>query len=414
MSAIESIKRHVTYLSTQIGPRGSTTSAEKQAADYAAQVYRDLGMERQVEEFTSAKSAWWPFALGMGVILLAEGLVLSAGRAGAVAAAVLAVAALISLILELTFTHNPIRWLLPKGRSQNVSVCIEPVEQARQTLVLIGHLDTHRTPIVYASRRWFRVFSSMTTVTFACVVVLAAIFVTSQFANWPSLHWLSLIPALPVLALFLITFSADFTPYTQGANDNATGAAMMMALAERLRREPLRHTRVHAVNTGCEEVGLYGAQNWVNRHHSALQNVVYIATDNVGGKGCGPCYLTKETLIFPFLPDIGLLQLADDMARQHPEWGAYSAEQKAAYTEAAIGIRAGFRSIAFVGYTPDGIIPNWHQRSDVIENVDWEVLGRVEAFVWAFIQSLDRQAATQEKHPVGATPGAAGGGKSAR
>ncbi|MFX1485224.1 MAG: hypothetical protein ACFFCP_18745, partial [Promethearchaeota archaeon] len=66
MSEIESIKKHVEHLSVVIGPRGSTTSGEKQAAEYAEQVYKNLGLNPLSESFRSAKSAWYPFALASG------------------------------------------------------------------------------------------------------------------------------------------------------------------------------------------------------------------------------------------------------------------------------------------------------------------------------------------------------------
>ncbi len=53
MSAMD----HVRYLAETIGPRGSTTPQEAQAAQYAADVLRRLGLEPTVEPFTSAKSA---------------------------------------------------------------------------------------------------------------------------------------------------------------------------------------------------------------------------------------------------------------------------------------------------------------------------------------------------------------------
>ena len=65
MSELDSIKKHVEYLSVTIGPRGSTKSGEIKAADYIEKVYRDLGLNPIVEPFTSAKSAWYHFAINL-------------------------------------------------------------------------------------------------------------------------------------------------------------------------------------------------------------------------------------------------------------------------------------------------------------------------------------------------------------
>ncbi len=62
---------------------------------------------------------------------------------------------------------------------------------------------------------------------------------------------------------------------------------------------------------------------------------------------------------------------------------------RGAYTDGAIGIKAGLRCLTFVGYRRDGVIPNWHQPSDIFENVDWDVVKRTEEFVWLLIEALD-------------------------
>ncbi|MFW9910690.1 MAG: hypothetical protein ACFFEF_19215, partial [Candidatus Thorarchaeota archaeon] len=158
MSEIESIKKHVEHLSVVIGPRGSTTPQEKQAAEYAEKIYKDLGLNPLVESFRSAKSAWLPFASASGLILVGELLYLIGGYYGLLLAILVSVTALASLVLELLFKSNPYRWILPKGESQNVSVKVPSQADTKETVILIGHLDTHRMPIVYKSPQWVRFF----------------------------------------------------------------------------------------------------------------------------------------------------------------------------------------------------------------------------------------------------------------
>lgn len=389
MSEIQSIKKHVEYLSMTIGPRGSTTVGEKQAAEYAEQVYRNLGLSPLIEPFRSAKSAWLPFALGTGLVLVGEALYLIGGFYGLLLAIVVTFFALSSLVLELMFKQNPFRWILPKGDSQNVSVKIPSEGPSKVTIILMGHLDTHRMPIAYKSQRWIGLFRSLTTTTFASAIILLLLYVADIFFDWFIIPILSLVFIIPVMILFLIAISADRTDYTPGANDNATGAAMVMGLGARALKSPLRNTDVWAINSGCEEVGAYGAEAWIKQHIHEVQGAVFLTLDNLGGKETSPCYLTKETLIFPFESDPKLLALADQVATANPDLGAFSREMKAAYTDGAIANKAGLRCLTFVNYTPNGIIPDWHQPSDVFENVDWDVVQRTEEFVWKIIQHID-------------------------
>ncbi|MFW9805526.1 MAG: M28 family metallopeptidase [Candidatus Thorarchaeota archaeon] len=389
MSEIESIKKHIEHLSVQIGPRGSTTLGERQAVEYAERIYKALGLSPLVETFRSARSAWFPFALGSGLVLIGLILYLFGGFFGLLLAILISILALSSLVLELMFKPNLFRLVLPKGDSQNVSVNIPSQESTKETVILIGHIDTHRMPIVYRSKRWVSFFRTLTTVTFVSVIILLLLYVVDLFFDWVVIQFLSLLLSIPVMILFLIGISADQTGYTPGANDNASGTAIVMGLVERVLKSPLRNTNLWAINSGCEEVGAYGADAWIEQHIDEIKDAIFLTIDNVGGKQTDPCYLTKETLIFPYEGDSELLELADSVSRDNPELKAHRHEMKAAYTEGAIGIKAGLRCLTFVGYTPEGIIPDWHQPSDVYENIDWDAIHRTEEFLWKLIQRID-------------------------
>ncbi len=259
---------HVRYLAETIGPRGSTTPKESEAACYAAQALRETDLEPVTEPFTSARSAWYPYVLFSGLVLVGELLFWTGERWGVIAALALAVLAIVSVLLELAFRPNPLRWLLPKGHSQNVWVRLQPEGEAREQVVLLGHLDTHRTPLVFSTDRWVKLFGLLVPIGLASTVALIALFTAETIAPGGLWRPLSLPFALVVLYLFLLTLQADFSPYTAGANDNATGAGIVLNLAKRLKGEPLAHTTVWAVLSGCEEVGCYGANAFAQAHPS--------------------------------------------------------------------------------------------------------------------------------------------------
>lgn len=391
MDELDTIKNHVHYFSEIIGQRGSTTNNEKKAAKYAEKVYQNLGLSPQTETFLGAKSAWLPYSLGASLVLLSEVLYFFGGKPGALVATILTFITLVSLIQELSFKPNLFRLALPKGKSQNVSVRLDPQREVRQTIILMGHLDTHRTPLSHRSPKLFFSFTILTKTTFFSIIILCPIFLINIFLDLPALRFISIIPMLPVIILLFLAVSADYTPYSPGANDNATGAALVMALAEHLVKSPLQQTRVWSVNTGCEEVGAYGAVAWFKEHRGELDGAYCLTLDNIGGADTSTCYLTKEGLIFPLSSDIELVKLADIVAIQHPSLNAHPFEMKASYTDSAIGIRAGLKCLSFVNYRPDNFIPNWHQPSDVIDNIDWKVVKKTADFVWNLIQLIDKQ-----------------------
>jgi hypothetical protein len=111
--------KHIGVLAGEIGPRGSTTEGERRGSEYCAQALRELGFEARVEPFKSARSIYQPHLFAALIMLASFGIYPLAGRASAVVAALLAVLALVSDLMELGFRDNILRRLVPKGHSQN-------------------------------------------------------------------------------------------------------------------------------------------------------------------------------------------------------------------------------------------------------------------------------------------------------
>lgn len=108
--------------------------------------------------------------------------------------------------------------------------------------------------------------------------------------------------------------------------------------------------------------------------------------------GCaGPAWLTKEGIVVPFYADRQLVALAEQLAAQHPEWGAYATQINGGNTEMADALRLGIPAITLTGMTPDGNAPYWHQVEDTYDKIDPEVLARAFAFTSAFIGALDER-----------------------
>jgi hypothetical protein len=380
---------HVRYLCETIGPRGSTTPQEKEAARYAADVLRKAGQDSVTETFRSAQSAWYPSALFCGLMLSAVTAFWVGGRPGAIVALALVALAIASILLEMAFRPNPLRWLLPTGPSQNVWARFDPRDKPREQVVLLGHLDSHRTPLVFSSERWQRLFRILVPAGLVSTLLLAALLVVGIFSPFPVWRLLSLPPAAAVLGLLAITLQADGTPYTAGANDNATGAAVVLEIAERLAREPLAHTAVWTVLTGCEEVGCYGADAFARAHRDELGRAMWIPVDSVGGAGGRPSYVTSETFLFTARSDPGLMAAADRVAESHPELDVGAdVYHVGAYTEGSIGAKHGFRVLTLMALH-DGAPGEWHRQTDTVDHVDPDVVARTEAFVWALLHEID-------------------------
>ncbi len=382
---------HVRYLSVDIGPRGSTTTAEAAAAAYAWGVLDKLDLSPRIQRFTSGTSQWRPFALAITLALLAVAIYPLAGRVTAILATVLAATTLVSAYLELNFTTNPIRWLLPKRPSQNVWTVIPAARTPDRRLVLVGHLDTHRTPFVFRTPLHLKVFRVLVAIAFASMAALVLLYIAGSVLQSNVIYLVSLVPTVLLILNLIMTVQPDMTPYTPGANDNASGAAIVLTLAERLKDEPLANTEVWVVNSGCEEVGCHGAAAFLRDHREELKGAYFITLDSLAGPGSGPCYITREGMTRPYRSDPTLVALADQIAADWPELGAYSSVMPLGFTEGAIGIKNGLPSLTFVNLRPDSVLPYWHRPDDIFENVDADVLARTQAFVWELLQRIDNR-----------------------
>lgn len=386
------LMEHIRYLAETIGPRGSTLPPEKRAAEYAERVLREAGLETVTEVFRSGRSTYRPFALFSGLVLLSVVLFWTGGRWGAAAAALLTLMSLVFVLLELAFRPNPFRWILPKGKSRNIWTRVEPRQDARENVVLIGHLDTHRTPLLF-SERWVRFLGKLVPLGMGACVLLLAAFIIRAFLAASFLSYVAVPLALIMLGLFVFMVQADFTPFAPGANDNATGVGIILETAKKLRLEPLEHTRVWILASGCEEVGCYGAEDFAARHKSELDRPVWLSIDSVGGRGAGVAYLTDETFLLTTRSDPRLLEFAGEIARLNPGYDAYPYSYKGAYTEGAIGGKYGFRVLSFVSYRRDGVLPEWHRSTDTIANIDPAVVESTFQFIQGLLRRIDAWAA---------------------
>jgi multisubunit Na+/H+ antiporter MnhG subunit len=381
--------RHVRHLAGVIGPRGSTTPQERQAADYLRQRLEAAGLETHWETFTAPVSGWRPFALAALVGLASVGLVAFAGRPGALLAAVAMAIATASVFLEMYFQRNPLRALVARGPSQNVWARVPAAGPPKHRVLLVGHLDTHRTPWVFTSPRRlaaFRIVTTLGIVGFVLGTLLFAAIGLLDLRGWSAFAWL----LAPIYGVVLaLTAQPDTTPFTEGANDNASGAGIVLSLAEGLAREPLARTEVWALGSGCEEVGSYGAQAFADAHRSELPGLVAISIDNVGGAGAGVCYTSVEGMVFPLRPSRELFALAERIRTERPELNAYSLPYTTLHTDATALMVRGVPSLSFVGLTPAGVLPNWHQVGDVVDRVDAGTVERTEAFVLELLRRLD-------------------------
>lgn len=399
----ETALRHVEHFTNVIGPRGSATPKEQEAHEYCAATLAGLGYEVHRESYNSPTSGWHPYALAEGVMLLAVALFVLMGigpnpQTGALAASALGLITLITSFLLITHRPSPLEWFLPTARSQNVWAVAQPSGEVLERVVLTGHVDTHRTALAMQSPTWWQAYKILTLLLTVADVVLFGLFIWGLFTPDALPRTLALYLAILPLIALVFTLQPDFTDFVKGANDNATGAAAVLAFAERLKASPLTNTAVYLVNTGCEEVGCIGLADWIERHAEAdALDASYLVLDNIGGKGSDVNYVLDETLLLPVAADPDLVALAETVAKENPQLGAKPFHYRGLYSEMSVASALGQAALGLLDFDPQTQMPpNFHTARDDMANIDPAVLERSEQFAWAILQKID-QGETDQK-----------------
>lgn len=380
---------------THIGPRPACQNGERRAALYARDVLKNIGIERVREElFLSGRDTYRPYTLALGMALLANFIGASSeksSRPRSLLATAGSVAAIIGFAREANLAPNWTRRALPQGDSQNIVAVIPARGRATRRVVVHGHLDSHRTPIFYSHPLWLRAFSTIIGITFASLICDALRHAASTCSGKSSNFKLALVTQTLQTISCLLTLQAETTPHTIGANDNASGAATVLSLGERLHENPLHNTEVWIVTNGCEEVGCYGIAALLRRHPIELKNAYFLNFDMVGIGT--PSVIAREGLLSKKDADAHLLALAHQVGAEFPDLfsGAHSSD---AYTDGGLTNRQGFGALTIDAQLPDEHpsalqMGHWHQPSDQIGNIEFACLARAQEFGWQLLQRID-------------------------
>lgn len=382
---------YIRHLSQAIGGRGSCTPGEFEAARFAALQMELMGVEDvRLEPYRGAPSTYRPYALAFAGPLLGTAFVwLSGAPWGLAVASALSFLGVCGMLAETDFSDSWMRWLLPQADSQNAVGIVRPTGPVRARVILCAHLDTHRTPIFYSSKVRHMIFSLLVGAAFASMVVSGLAYGLGAITAWHWVRWIGLAGAAVQLFALSLCIHADLTPFSPGANDDASGVGVILSLAEHLQLERLTRTEVWLAFTGCEEASARGMVAFLDTHAATLgPDAVYLILDQVGSGRLR--FLTADGLLVKRKTHPRAIELARraNSSLQHLD---VTGHVGIAYTDAAVATKRGLVALtvdALPEPTDDAM--HWHQMSDTWDKIDPKSLSAAHTFTWQVLKEIDQ------------------------
>jgi hypothetical protein len=383
-SDIQRIMEHVRVLSEDIGPRGPTTEGEERAAQYISSELKKQGIDVWIEDFYSPSTFSWYYAVPNFIIFLSFLVFLYNSLIGIL----LAMIGAFFFFTEIN-TIETISRFFPKKKSKNVVGKLESREPAKKKIVIVTHHDTSKPSLSFHPRNipYFR--ASIVLMIFSAIFIPIALMV-ELFLDSGGILLLILVPFalyLFVSVLVLVHRELNYEP-VPGANDNASGAGVVLALGENLSAHPLKNSEIWFLSTGCEEVGTVGMMRFLEKHGEELKDAYFINIDNVG-KG-DIRYTEGEGLIKAFPCSKKLIDIAQK-ASESAQVGAEGFTSTIYPTNTLPCLVRNHRAISILATDEEGLIYNWHWPTDTYDRLDGNTIDKAYKLVLEMVRILDTQ-----------------------
>ncbi len=379
---------HMKVLCKDIGPRPPTSAQERQSAVYVKKTLEHLGY-RDIKEqtFRSQNSYGWVVTPLLLVASFAVPIAWAGGQWGRFIGGLLLLGSAYTLREQMLAKWPFFQRWIARGSSQNIIATVPPVESPKRKVYLIGHLDTQKQRLL-APPPNPGLFPATVTILILTLALSGILLFLGIPLQRQSIAWWEWGVGI-LIGLSLLSFlTEEIQPHVEGANDNATAVAVLLTIAEILRKQPLRSTEVILLFTGCEEVMCVGMESYLRQYKPPRENTYWIDLEMVGTGNL--CYVTKHGVSYltQYKPAQEMVQLAAQTAQKHPELAVVGKEM--IIVEEVANLRnQGYKAVCLAGYDAKGYLPNWHRLSDNLENIEPQTLNRANCFTLALLHEID-------------------------
>ncbi len=347
---------------------------ERRFREHTADVSRDPfpAMENALYLFASYFSeflvvtviaAWWPaIALGYGLIIF------------------------LAYLMEF-MGYRVFERLLPHFGSQNVTARFMGVRPEKLLIVTAYYDSGAASPLTHpVVVRMLR--PAHLAVLFTMVLILATCALDAVAAPGSGVFGIATVVRYASTG-FILT-CAGFLYYAsargediRGANSNASGATVLLSLAEALAARPIEDADVWLVATGSHEAWMSGMRYLLRSARPARDTTFFLNLESVGAGDLH--FLEREGFLHAMPAGKQLLAAAREAG---PEHGVKAGALRAVLSEAHIPLSRGYEALTVMGLDEGGIPCHWHRADDRVTAVDEGKITRAAAFAEAVLRRV--------------------------
>jgi len=257
---------HLDKLAYEIGPRLAGTRGDRMAADYIQKQFESCGLKTRVQEFKFVPRA---ARVKITALLFASAFI-----------SLLFLPPQLSLVawLAVIVIWRSLGKIMPKGESRNI-IASAGTKKPKKRVAITAHYDSAPCMVSYKLYLFVRFAFLPALIIVAAIVAARALGV---LPSWVIMWSVLAIVFLPIyIGMFIAASSRRVSP---GADDNASGVAVMLEVARAIAESPPADAELTFIAFGAEEQGLVGARKFVASKALPEDTLVL----NLDGVGVGP------------------------------------------------------------------------------------------------------------------------------
>lgn len=372
---------HMQFLAGALPNRAANTHNERAAAQYIFDQFKKNTPDVEIDDFYSLDAPYCLFASYYAEFTIVALIAFWWPRIALCYGA----AVFILYLAEFSGYHIMGRFL-PQYETQNIAArFLAPTP--RRTLVVMAHYDsgplTPLAPILSGKRLrsiHFILLACMLLVILSCAAQALHLFPTSPFHYSLILRWAA--AATLIAAAAALFYASAAREELRGANDNASGAALLLGLAQRLAENPIQNADVILLATGANSHWMHGARHFLATHPFDRETTYFINLLRVGQGTL--TYTTREGLIHPFPCAPELIKAA-----QHtPQKPAKPQVLHDPRSDALIPLTRGYKAIT-LSAQPLHESPKIRP-TDTLADIDYGLIAQATQFSENFLRHLSQ------------------------